>query len=217
MSQTPRLFHLRQRGTLRVWLVSQVLVQVVFYVAFVGLLIDGLTNRTPEGDLARPGDIVTAIVGLVVVVGLAILRGYIMLQPPLRIDPEAKQIKARLGSWPQPPLSYEEAEAMELRTRFLGQLHLFGPVTDRKGKVDPRGRYPLNLTGRARRADGGEHRLATLLPEPLTTLGDGVVVADRASWGDAIRLAFFLNIRRLWHCRSSSPDPLVGIEGTQRS
>ena len=194
---------------LRVWLVSQVLVQVVFYAAFGSLAIGGLTNRTPDGGLARPGDIVTGLVGLAAVAALATLRVYILLQPPLRVDPSARVIKARLGSWPQPPLSFDEAEQMELRARFLGQLHLFGPLADRKGRIDPQGRYPLNLTGRVERPGGGRHRLAPLLPTSLATLGDGVVVADRARWSDAIRLALFLNLRAVWRAESSTPDPLA--------
>ncbi len=204
------VFHLRQRGVLRIWLVSQVLVQAVFYIAFAGLIVQGLTNRGPDGELARPGDIATGLIGLAVVVGLATLRCYILLQPPLRVDPRARTIKARLGSWPQPPLSFDDAEAMDLRTRFGRQLHLFGPLEDRKGRIDPEGRYPLNLTGRSERTDGNRHRLAPVLPEPLAALDDGVVVADPASWGDAIRLAMFLNVGRVWRAEAATtPDPLA--------
>ena len=195
---------------------SQILVQAVFYLAFAGLTVQGLTNRTADGDLARPGDIATGLIGLTVVVSLATLRSYILLQPPLRVDPEARRIKARLGSWPQPPLSYEEAEAMELRTRFLRQLHLYGPLEDRKGRIDPGGRYPLNLTGRASRPDGRSHRLAPLLPSPLGQLGDGVVVADPARWSDAVRLALFLNVRRVWRAEAATPDPLTGASALER-
>ncbi len=204
------VFHLRQRGVLRIWLVSQVLVQAVFYIAFAGLIVQGFTNRGPDGDLARPGDITTGLIGLAVVFGLATLRCYILLQPPLRVDPEARIIKARLGSWPQPPLTFDEADAMELRTRFGRQLHLFGPLEDRKGRIDPEGRYPLNLTGRAERPDGDHHRLAPVLPKPLAALDDGVVVADPSSWADAIRLALFLDVRRAWRADAiTTPDPLA--------
>ncbi|MEL6981482.1 MAG: hypothetical protein AAFO29_03565 [Actinomycetota bacterium] len=208
------VFYLRQRRVLRVWLVSQLLVQLVFYVAFAGLAIQGLTSRDEAGDLARPGDITTGIIGLLVVLGLAILRSYILLQPPLRVDPDGRAIKARLGSWPQPPLTFDEAEAMELRTKFGRQLHLFGPLEDRKGKIDPRGRYPLNLTGRSERPDGGAHRLAPLLPAPLATLDDGVVLADPARWSVAVRLALFLNVRKVWRAEADAPDPL-GRHGSE--
>lgn len=210
----PAVFHLRQRNVLRVWLASQILVQLVFYVAFTGLIVQGLTNRDDAGDLARPGDITTGVIGLFVVVGLAVLRSYILLQPPLRVDTEGRAIKARLGSWPQPPLTFDEAEAMELRTRFGRQLHLFGPVEDRKGRVDPEGRYPLNLTGRSERADGGVHRLAPVLPAPLAQLDDGVVLADPARWSDAVRLALFLNVAKVWRAEAKTPDPL-GQRGSE--
>lgn len=187
---------------------TQLLVQAVFYAAFAGLLIQGLIDRGPDGELDRPGDVTIAVIGLVVVLALATLRAYILLQPPLRVDPDAHQIKARLGSWPQPLLSFEEAEQMELRRRFGGQLHLFGPLADRKGRIRPRGRYPLNLVGRAVRPNGGTHRLADLLPEPLAQLSDGVVVADPARWSDAVRLALFLNVRFLWRGTTRFPDPL---------
>lgn len=209
------VFHLRQRGVLRVWLVSQILVQAVFYVAFIALTVQALITRDPDGDLTRPGDIATGLIGLTVVIGLAALRSYILLQPPLRVDPEGRTIKARLGSWPQPPLSFADAEAMELRTRFGRQLHLFGSLEDRKGRIDPEGRYPLNLTGRSERPDGGTHALAPLLPKPLAALDDGVVLADPARWEDAIRLALFLNVRRVWRAEASrTPDPLAGLDAT---
>lgn len=204
------VFHLRQRSLLRIWLVTQVLVQVVFYAAFAGLLIQSLTNRSPSGGLARPGDIPIAIGGLLVVFALATVRGYILLQPPLRVDPEARTIKARLGSWPQPPLTFDEADAMELRVSLFHQLHLFGPLADMKGRIDPSGRYRLNLSRGARRRNGGSHRLASLLPTSLAHLGDGVVVAEPASWRAAIRLALFLNLRTIWTAESSAPEALDG-------
>ncbi len=203
----PEVIHLHQRSLLRIWLVTQILFQVVAYLAVVSLIVDGLTTRDPDGGLARPGYAVAGIIGLIAVVGFAVVRNHMLLQPPLRIDLVEKTIEARSGSFARSRLPFAVAETMELRTGFLHQLYL--APSDRR-----RDRFRLNLTRGGRRRDGGHHPLAPLLPTPLAELSDGVFPTGPASWGDAARLACFLDLRRRWTAGSDPsqrpPRPATG-------
>ena len=195
----PEVIHLHQRSLLRIWLATQVLFQVVFYLAFISLVLDGLTTRDPDGGLARPGYAAFGILGLIGVAGFSVLRSYVLLQPPLSIDLAAETIESRSGSFASSRLPFAAAETMQLRTGFLHQLAL-APAER------PRDRFRLNLTRGGRRRDGGRHPLADVLPTPLAELSDNVFPVERPGWRDALRLAFFLDLRRRWAAGDHSSD-----------
>ncbi len=206
MSGPDRVLHLHQRSLLRIWLVTQVLIQAVFYVALGSMLLGGLSR----GDY-----LVAGVLGLVAVFGLAVVRSYLLLQPPLSLDLDERMIESRSGTLARTRLPFDVAERMELRTGILHQLYLArrddpdpdsdpdsdsDSDSDREAGVGPR-RFRLNLAWGGIRRDDGEHRLADVLPTPLRRLSDGVVAIEKPTWGDAVRLACFVGLVRTWRGR----------------
>lgn len=193
-----RVIHLHQRSLLRIWLVTQVMIQAVFYAAFVSMLAAGLE---------QPGYLVGGVLGLAGVAGFATVRGYLLLQPPLTIDLDDRMIEARSGSLARARLPFDVAERMELRTGIIHQLYLAATGPDSGPK-----RFRLNLTRGGRRSDDGEHELADVLPTPLRQLSDGVVITDRPTWGEAARLACFLGLGRVWRGRPPRSASLLDAD-----
>ncbi len=182
----PEVFHLHQRSLLRIWLATQVLFQLAFYLAFGGMLLSG------EG-----GYMLIGLLGLLGVFAFSVLRSHLLLQPPLRIDLDEQTIEARSGSLARSRLPFDVAETMELRTGLLHQLYL-SPTDDEGGGRARRRRFRLNLTRGGRRSDDRLHRLAHLLPAPLGQLSDGVYSAEPPTWGDAARVACFVGVPKAW-------------------
>ncbi|MEM9564575.1 MAG: hypothetical protein AAGA93_18280 [Actinomycetota bacterium] len=184
----PQVFHLHQRSLLRIWLATQVVFQLAFYLAFAGMVLTG------DGGYMAIG-----VLGIAGVFGFSMLRSHLLLQPPLRVDLDERTIEARSGSLARSRLPFDVAETMELRTGFLHQLYLSPTETDgERGDRSRRRRFRLNLTRGGRRADDGRHQLAHLLPTPLGQLSDGVYAAEPPTWGDAARVACFVGVPRAW-------------------